>query len=202
MHNGHITMKRSCSLIAVPLLAFGFAACGSTVSTSNFKGEAHAVAQRISDLQADVTAANEQKLCSEDLSRAARARLNAATEARRHSPSTRIPGSTEARRHSPSTRIPGSTEARRHSPSTRIPGSTEARRHSPSTRIPGSASTCRQALKRQLGTIDSYELTVEKIAVNGATATAHVKSMWSGKLRSATLMLVKEGGSWRIAGTL
>jgi hypothetical protein len=27
-----------------------------------------------------------------------------------------------------------------------------------------------------------------------------VKSTWSGKLRDTTLELVKEGGSWRIAG--
>jgi Putative lumazine-binding len=133
-------MKRSCSLIAVPLLALGVAACGSVVSTGNFKGEAHAVAQRISDFQADVTAASEQKLCRVDLSRAARARLNV------------------------------------------------------------SGGTCTQALKHQLGSIDSYELTVEKITVSGTTATARVKSVWSGKLRSTTLALVKEGSIWRIAG--
>jgi hypothetical protein len=133
-------MKRSRSLLVVPLLALGLAACGSTVSTSNFKGEAHAVAQRISDYQADVAAASEQKLCSEDLSSAARARLGAAS------------------------------------------------------------GGCKQAIKRQLGSIDDYELTVEKVAVSGATATATVKSTWSGKPRLATLALVKEGGGWRISG--
>jgi hypothetical protein len=133
-------MKHSSALIAVPLLALGIAACGSTVSTSNFKGEAHAVAQRISDLQTDVSAASEQKVCNEDFSRAARARLSTA------------------------------------------------------------GATCKQALKRQLGSIDSYELTVEKVAVSGATATASVKSVWSGKTRITTLALVKEDGAWRIAG--
>ncbi len=110
------------------------------MSTSNFKGEAHAVAQRISDLQSDVSAVNEQKICAQDFSRAARARLSTA------------------------------------------------------------GSTCKRALKRQLGSIDDYELTVEKIAVSGATATARVRSVWSGKLRDSTVKLVKEGGSWRVEG--
>ncbi len=134
----HISTKRACSLITIPLLAVGLAACGSTVSTSSFKGEAKAVAQRISDLRSDVTSSNEQKLCSNDFSSAVRARLNA-------------------------------------------------------------KGGCPQALKRQLGAIDDYELAVEKVAVSGATATALVKSGWSGKLRSTTLTLVKEGGGWRIA---
>ena len=102
-------MKRSSSLLVAVLLALGIAACGSTVSTSSFKGEAHAVAQRISDLQSDVSALSEQKICERDFSRAARARLSTA------------------------------------------------------------GNTCKQALKRQLGSIDDYELTVEKIAVSGAT---------------------------------
>ena len=132
-------MKRSSPLIAV-LLALGVGACGSTVSTSGFKGEAHAVAQRISDLQSDVSALNEQKICERDFSRAARARLSTG------------------------------------------------------------GNTCKRALKRQLGTIDAYELTVEKIAVSGATATAHVRSTWAGKLSSSELKLIKEGGNWRVEG--
>jgi hypothetical protein len=155
-HNGGISMERSSSpraqrrsarllpravsLLALPLLALGLGACGGAVSTGSFKGEAHAVAQRISDLQSDVTAANEQKICDEDFSRAARGRLST------------------------------------------------------------TGSTCKQALKHQLGSIDGYELTVEKVAVNGDTATAGVQSMWAGKPRLATLTLVKEGGGWRVSG--
>jgi hypothetical protein len=130
-------VKRACTPIAVALLAVGLGACGSTVSTSAFKGEAKAVAQRMSDLQSDVTSSNAQKLCANDLSSAARARLN---------------------------------------------------------RVGG----CVPALKRQLGAISDFELTVEKVAVNGATATARVKSSWSGRLTSTTLALVREGGGWRI----
>ncbi len=132
--------KHAGSLLVVPLLAVGLAACGSTVSTSTFKGESHAVAQRISDYQSDVGAASEKKLCNEDFSSAVRRRLSAAT------------------------------------------------------------GGCEEALKRQLGSIDDYEATVEQVTVSGATATAEVKSTWSGKLRDTTLHLVKEDGSWRIAG--
>jgi hypothetical protein len=139
-HNGETVLRRASAPLLAVLLALGVGACGSTVSTSSFKGEAHAVAQRISDLQADVSALNEQKICEQDFSRAARARL--------------------------------------------------------STR----GDTCKHALKRQLGSIDAYELTVEKIAVNGATATARVRSTWAGKLSSNRLKLVKEGGSWRVEG--
>jgi hypothetical protein len=133
------SMKRTSSLLAVPLLSLGVAACGSTVSTNGFKGEAHAVAQRISDYQTDVSTVDQQKLCREDLSSAARARLSA-------------------------------------------------------------SGGCQQALKRQLQSIDDYEVTVEKITVSGAAAAAVVKSTWSGRSRLTTLELVKEGGSWRITG--
>jgi putative lumazine-binding protein len=132
--------KPAGAVLATLLLALGVGACGSTVSTSSFKGEAHAVAQRISDLQSDVSALNEQKICEQDFSRAARARLSTG------------------------------------------------------------GNTCKQALKRQLGTIDAYELTVEKIAVSGATATAHVRSTWAGKLSGNGLKLVKEDGGWRVEG--
>lgn len=125
-------------LAVLPSVVLG--ACGSAVTTSGFKGEAHAVAQRISDLQSDISAASEQNICEKDFSRAARARLSTA------------------------------------------------------------GNTCKAALKRQLGSIDDYELTIEKIAVSATTATAQVRSTWSGKLRNSTLKLVKEGGAWRVEG--
>jgi uncharacterized protein YukE len=135
-----VAVKRTSPPLIAVLLALGVGACGSTVSTGGFKGEAHAVAQRISDLQSNVSALSEQKVCDQDFSRAARARLDTA------------------------------------------------------------GSTCEQALKRQLGSIDDYELTVEKIAVSGTTATARVRSTWAGKLSTNTLKLVKEGGGWRVEG--
>jgi copper chaperone CopZ len=58
---------RALALVCAPLLAVGVAACASTGSTAGFKGEAHEVAQTISNLQSDATARNEQKVCANDL---------------------------------------------------------------------------------------------------------------------------------------
>lgn len=69
-------LKRLVALLCAPLLAVGLAACSKTLSISAFKGEEHAVAQTISNLQADVTAGDEQKICANDLSSAVVARLN------------------------------------------------------------------------------------------------------------------------------
>jgi Domain of unknown function (DUF4878) len=133
-------MKRAALTLTLTLLAGGLAACGSTVSTGAFKGESHAVAQRISDYQTDVGTGSEKKVCDEDLSATVRTQLGAAS------------------------------------------------------------GGCEEALKHQFGAIDDYEATVEQVTVHGATATALVKSTWSGKPQVTTLTLVKEGGKWRIAG--
>ena len=66
------------------------------------------------------------------------------------------------------------------------------------TRLQAAGGSCVQALKNQLGAVDNYELAVESIAVHGTSATARVKSTWSGKRRTTTMGLVKEGGVWRI----
>jgi hypothetical protein len=55
------------ALLCAPLLALSLAACGSTVSTSSFKGEQHEVAKTIANLQSDATAADEKKVCARDL---------------------------------------------------------------------------------------------------------------------------------------
>ncbi|MGN6372413.1 MAG: nuclear transport factor 2 family protein [Solirubrobacteraceae bacterium] len=60
---------------------------------------------------------------------------------------------------------------------------------------------CQAAIKQQLGQVDALNLTVESIAVSGATATARVKSTWAGKNRTSTLSLVKEGKRWKISGS-
>ncbi len=59
--------KPSLALLCLPLCAVAVAACGSTVSTAAFKGEQHAVAQTIANLQADATASEEKKICTSDL---------------------------------------------------------------------------------------------------------------------------------------
>ena len=67
-------------------------------------------------------------------------------------------------------------------------------------RLRATGTSCTQALKSQLGAIDDYELTLETVSVTGKTATARVKSTWSGKTRMSTLKLVKEDGTWKISG--
>ncbi|HEX4467494.1 MAG TPA: hypothetical protein VH025_09930 [Solirubrobacteraceae bacterium] len=49
------------------LLVLGLSACATTVSTSGFKGEAKDVAQTVKNLQSDVTASEEKKVCNNDL---------------------------------------------------------------------------------------------------------------------------------------
>lgn len=71
-------VNRALSLLCAPLLAVGLTACGSTSSTAGFKGEAHAAAQAISNLQTDATARDEQKVCANDLANAVVRRLDGA----------------------------------------------------------------------------------------------------------------------------
>jgi hypothetical protein len=62
--------------MCAPLLVLGIAACGSaSVSTAGFKGEQHEVAQTVANLQSDATAANEKKICANDLSASIVSRL-------------------------------------------------------------------------------------------------------------------------------
>ena len=61
---------------APPALALG--ACAKSVSTSAFKGEQHDVAQTVANLQSDVTASDQKKICTRDLSSSLVKRLNAA----------------------------------------------------------------------------------------------------------------------------
>ncbi|HYM44892.1 MAG TPA: nuclear transport factor 2 family protein [Solirubrobacteraceae bacterium] len=69
---------RTLTWLCAPLLALGLGACGAAVSTGGFKGEQHAVAQAISNLQKHVTALEQKKVCSDDLASAVVARLNVA----------------------------------------------------------------------------------------------------------------------------
>jgi copper chaperone CopZ len=69
---------RPLALLCAPLLALGVSACASTASTSSFKGEQHAVAQVISNLQTEATADEAKQICASLLSTALTTRLNAA----------------------------------------------------------------------------------------------------------------------------
>jgi hypothetical protein len=71
-------LRRALALLGTPLLAASVLGCANKVSTSAFSGEQREVAQTISNLQADATAADEQKICRNDLAGAVVARLNGA----------------------------------------------------------------------------------------------------------------------------
>jgi hypothetical protein len=141
--------RRPILLLSWPLLALGLAACGtSSVSTSTFSGERHAVAQTVANLQSDANAGEQKKICADDLSSALVVRL-------------------------------------------------------------GGKSGCETAIKNQLAQVDNLEVSVQSVALAGArrhgaagpeTASAKVKSVYSGKGRESTLTLVKEGGKWKISG--
>src|SRR6266851_6732403 len=62
-----LAAKRTLALPSFALLALALGACGSTVSTSGFKGEPHEAVQAVSNLQSDATAADEKKVCADDL---------------------------------------------------------------------------------------------------------------------------------------
>jgi hypothetical protein len=68
-------MRRVPVLLCLPLSALLLSACGSTVSTTGFKGQAHEVAQTIANLQADATAGEQKKICADDLAAGVVARL-------------------------------------------------------------------------------------------------------------------------------
>ncbi len=68
-------MHRPLALLCLPLSALALTACGNTVSTASFKGAQREVAQTIANFQAAATAAEQKKICTEDLAAALVARL-------------------------------------------------------------------------------------------------------------------------------
>jgi hypothetical protein len=68
-------MRRLPALLCLPSCALALSACASTVSTASFKGEQHKVAQTIANLQADATAGEQKKICTEDFAAAVVAKL-------------------------------------------------------------------------------------------------------------------------------
>jgi hypothetical protein len=61
------------------LLVIGLSACATTVSTSSYKGEAKGVVETIKNLQADVTAGEQKKICNDDLASSVVKSLSSAT---------------------------------------------------------------------------------------------------------------------------
>jgi Putative lumazine-binding len=70
-------LRRSLAMLCAPALATGLAACGTSVSTSGFKGEQQQVAQAVANLQKHTSALEASKICKEDLAAANVAKLNA-----------------------------------------------------------------------------------------------------------------------------
>jgi hypothetical protein len=68
-------VHRSLTLLCGPICALTLTACASTVSTAGFKGAQQEVAQTVANLQTDVTAGEQKKICANDLAAAAVARL-------------------------------------------------------------------------------------------------------------------------------
>jgi hypothetical protein len=60
-------MPRPLTLLCLALCALPLSACARAVSTSSFKGKQEEVAKAISNLQADATAAEQKKICANDL---------------------------------------------------------------------------------------------------------------------------------------
>jgi hypothetical protein len=134
-------LKRALLQSCAVALIIGLSACATGVSTSGYKGEAKGVVQTIKDLQSDVTAGDQKKVCRNDLASSVVARLSS------------------------------------------------------------SRGGCQQAIKDQLAEIASFEVDVHSVQVTqpGKTATARVKSKYSGKNRTTAVSLVKERGRWKIA---
>lgn len=74
-----VPIKRPLVLLCAPLLTVGLSACASTASSGSFKGEPHAIAQTISDLQTESTAGEAKKICADLLSSAVTTRLRSAS---------------------------------------------------------------------------------------------------------------------------
>jgi hypothetical protein len=77
----HATMipaaKRTGAPLLITLLAVGACGCATTSSSNSFKGEQHAAAQAIANLQSAATSGEAGKICNQLLARALVARLNA-----------------------------------------------------------------------------------------------------------------------------
>jgi hypothetical protein len=70
------------------------------------------------------------------------------------------------------------------------------------SRLNASPGGCKQAIKEQVAEIDNSEVKVDSVALgSGAaagTATARVRTIYSGKTRASTVSLRKEGGKWKL----
>jgi copper chaperone CopZ len=59
--------------------------------------------------------------------------------------------------------------------------------------------SCEKAVDGAIKDADGYQLTVQKVVINGTTATAQVKTETGKKDRVQTVALTKAGPGWRIS---
>ena len=72
-------MRRLLAIVCLPLSVTALAACGATTTTAPFSGVRHEAAQAIANLQSDATAAEEKKICANDLAATIVRRLGGAS---------------------------------------------------------------------------------------------------------------------------
>jgi hypothetical protein len=76
-HPIHRHLRATAAAVAAALI---LGACGATVSTSQFKGTQHEVAQVVANLQAHSNSAELDKICDRDITRALREKLKGKSE--------------------------------------------------------------------------------------------------------------------------
>ena len=67
-------------------------------------------------------------------------------------------------------------------------------------RLAAAGQGCAAAVNAAIKDTDSIDMTVESVRVAGDRATARVKFETGKKDRSGNVVLVREGGRWRVAG--
>jgi hypothetical protein len=60
-------------------------------------------------------------------------------------------------------------------------------------------TNCKTGVKEAFKDADSFDLTVDDVTLGGASATTKIKYRSRSKDKTATLVLDKEGGAWKIA---
>jgi hypothetical protein len=68
------------------------------------------------------------------------------------------------------------------------------------SRLGARGRACPAAVHEAIRDADSLDMTVQSVSVDGQRASARVKLETGDKDRTATLALVRERGTWRIAG--
>jgi len=63
----------------------------------------------------------------------------------------------------------------------------------------GGQAGCESTIKEQLAEIDNTELEVKSVKLEGSKATASVQNVQNGKKRLTNVVLVEEGGKWKIS---